>query len=192
MEEIVAHIIQPYDYTQLILTIVAISIAIASIWYAKKSFDIQKEFNIKSFEMQKEFNTKSVQPLIDVTITTEINNSKSYLKSQICNNGLGPAIIESIAFEVNKKVFSSIEEVLKSNEDTKRIKLSEVHKIANKSPIVPGSDIVLFSLDNVDGKNIDILNEVQQMDKLLNNMIIIVKHKDLYDNINEFIKNISE
>ncbi|MCL2312021.1 MAG: hypothetical protein FWC41_05975 [Firmicutes bacterium] len=165
MEEVIAYIVQPYDYMQLVLAVTAIVIAVVSMIYTHISFKMQKEFNIKS-----------VKPLLNAILHID----EDCLKCHLYNDGLGPAIIQSITFSVNKTAFCSIEEILRSNDNTRTIDLSEENKVVKDTALSPEREIVLFSLDNDEGKSSNIIHDVQQVCDSLNNMYIIVKFNDLY------------
>jgi len=177
MDEIIAHIVEPYDYIQLILTIVTIILSVVSIIYTSLSF-----------KMQKEFNRKSVCPIIE----TRIFNYSDHLTISLCNNGLGPAIIDKLLFQKNEVEKFSLIDFVEDDSPKIGLILSQLFCFKEPTVILPEKSIVLFSvhIDNYRDKTSKFKNDIEYVRKLFAGVNVKIQYKDLYDNTIEYCKKI--
>lgn len=173
MEEIVAHIIQPFNWFDAAIAISSIVLSLVAII-----------ISIITFRSQKEHNKNSVRPILNIVF----GDYEDDIYVRVDNNGVGPAIIKKIecsyCAEVNKVAEKSLVDLIshwKSSQKNEEY-LSEtldcftdfVEDIANRT-IAPGHQIVLLQLaDPAHGQRIELRRFLREVN-------VKISYTDIYN-----------
>ena len=81
MEEIIAHVIQPINWLDVVISACSLIISVVAV-----------VISVNTYHSQKEYNSNSVRPILDIIFGDYENN----LHVSIDNHGVGPAIVNDV------------------------------------------------------------------------------------------------
>lgn len=165
MDEIIAHIVQPYDYIQLILTVSTVVIALVSIVYT-----------VRSFHQQGTHNRKSVMPILTLVRKEEIEG----FSISLVNAGLGPALIQTITFRKGTDVDCKLRSFLKRVAD-QEIPQIVLHAEQQQSRLLPQMSIGIIKIDRAERTSEEYASIISRIKQDLNGTMINISFKDIYD-----------
>lgn len=121
--------------------------------------------------LQRVHNEKSLKPLGQIFLV----DRKDYVAVQILNNGLGPLIIDRLAFKMGDNIYSSIKDCL--DLDPKAYSHSSGDNVVEKV-ILPNSALTVFEaiFDETDS-----VAYVHRVKRQLTPITLRVEGRDIYD-----------
>ena len=164
MIEVLAHIQQPTDILQLVVTVGTIVIAIASMLFAGYGNFLQKRHNIKS-----------VMPILN--ILAEVTDSRMYII--LVNNGVGPAIINELVWKNRISSNSSLYDMINSTFATSGFIFTTCAIGINKRALSPQRNIILF--DYMEREDRNFIREKEKMLEFISNLNLFVSYTDIYN-----------
>ncbi|MEZ0611375.1 hypothetical protein ACAW74_22885 [Fibrella sp. WM1] len=117
-------------------------------------------------------NEKSLKPLGQIYLI----DSTRYVSVQLLNNGLGPLIIDRLAFKVGNTIYSSIRDCLTF--DPKSYMHGSSEDVVQKV-ILPNAALTVFEATLKAGES---ENNLDQIRKQLALITVIAHCRDIYDN----------
>ncbi|MGD1892640.1 MAG: hypothetical protein ACFB15_18875 [Cyclobacteriaceae bacterium] len=127
---------------------------------------------IYELHLQRRHNEKSLQPIAQIAIT----DRGKLLSVHIENNGVGPLIVEKLAFTKDGKHYTNIEDCLDLDPRSyQHISVSE----SDKKVILPGSYDEVFSMEFGEA---DMDKEMDNVRKQLAVFMLRIDGRDIYDN----------
>ena len=163
MIEVLAHIQQPTDKLQLVVTVGTIVIAIASMLFAGFGYFLQKRHNIKS-----------VMPILN--ILAEVTDNRMYIILE--NNGVGPAIINELVWKNRISSNSSLYDMINST-FTNGFIFTTCSIGINKRALLPQRKIILF--DYMEREDSNFIREKEKMLEFISNLNLWVSYTDIYN-----------
>lgn len=174
--EVIAHIKEPYDYVQLVLTICTVLIALFSIIFAGLSYHTQKTFY-----------KKSVIPMVDIHII----DCSDKLSIELVNDGIGPAIIKKIQVTDSRCSIDSFDEFL-AQRDKSKIIISESSDLKREYVIGPGKGLTMVSVDKKKYPNsLDYEFAVNTIKDVLRKSRFSISYTDVYGEQKQLDKDMS-
>ena len=168
------------DFVAYMAVITSVFSIIYSIFYNKITF-LRKE----------KLNTILNKPNLNVCTTT--NSITGEFKVELLNNGLGPAILKGIKYELNatsdKSVLKLISKEVFETDSIKNIKYNfSIHKtqlISDGATISNNSSMLLYSDKIIMGEDSD-ANQLKEVLKRIQEIVVTIDYRDIFEN--EFIK----
>lgn len=152
-------------------TIIALTAIIISIL----GLIISVIYNRKTLRLAYKHNKLSVEPFFAISHEYELKSD--FL--EISNNGLGPAKINSITYEFDKKIYKTIFFLFKENfKEYDRLIIPEESnsiKISNGYVIAPNEKMKLYCFTYKENSHFKVL------DSFLEKVTVIVEYKSIYD-----------
>lgn len=168
MPEIIAHIIQPIDWVQIIMSCSSILISLIAII-----------ISINTYKSQVRHNKNSVKPILNIVCGDYENN----IYVRIDNNGVGPALIKSISCSTERRTECSLFELIPTEVRVTSsyfdgfvplFPLTDfVEDIAGRT-IAPAGNIILLQLVEPEEKQRFALRNVLQQ------ITVYVEYTDIY------------
>ena len=163
MIEVLAHIQQPTDKLQLVVTVGTIVIAIASMLFAGFGYFLQRRHCIKS-----------VMPILN--ILAEVTDNRMYIILE--NNGVGPAIINELVWKNRISSYSSLYDLINST-FTNGLIFTTCAIGINKRALSPQRNIILF--DYMEREDSNFMREKEKMLEFISNLNLFVSYTDIYN-----------